>query len=279
MGVFGGPRGCCRRQKQGQGHRSRAHRGGFGGRPRPSPPPLPWRFRRPEELLSEARARARAPVQGPQKWFWGSPTAPPPLPGDQGGGGSTRREPRASAHSGSGNSTRGVGPRVCTHSGSGSYNGTAPLGGHDVEMSSRPSWEPTVHPYPPLSVPAPHPPPHLSSNAAPQVPARNGTALHGSHDVGVSDHPSWEPTVHPYPPISFPAPHPPPHLSSSAAPQVPAHNGTALHGSHDAGVHPTSPTSHPSWQPTAYPYPDVRPQSEHRPLPHGASDTSKGTVT
>ena len=147
------------------------------------------------------------------------------------------------------------------------------------EMSSRPSWEPTVHPYPPLSVPAPHPPPHLSSNAAPQVPARNGTALHGSHGVGVSDHPSWEPTVHPYPPISFPAPHPPPHLSSSAAPQVPAHNGTALHGSHDAGVHPTSPTSHPSWQPTAYPYPDVRPRSEHRPLPHGASDTSKGTVT
>ena len=260
-------------------------------------------------MLLEARARARTPVQGLQRWFWGSPTAlhsTPPLAfseargvvvgGKSKGKGttagptevvlgvahcprSTRREPRASAHSGSGSSTRGLGPRVCTHSGSGSYNGTAPLGGHDVEMSSRPSWEPTVHPYPPLSVPAPHPPPHLSSNAAPQVPARNGTALHGSHDVGVSDHPSWEPTVHPYPPISFPAPHPPPHLSSSAAPQVPAHNGTALHGSHDAGVHPTSPTSHPSWQPTAYPYPDVRPQSEHRPLPHGASDTSKGTVT
>ena len=112
-----------------------------------------------------------------------------------------------------------------------------------------------------------------------QVSSYNGTAPVGGHDVGMSSHPSWEPTVHPYPPLRFPAPHPPPHLSSSAAPQVPAHNGTALHGSHDAGVHPTSPTSHPSWQPTAYPYPDVRPQSEHRPLPHGASDTSKGTVT
>ena len=40
-------------------------------------PTPPWRFRRPEELLSEARAKARAPVQGPQSLFWGS--LDPPL--------------------------------------------------------------------------------------------------------------------------------------------------------------------------------------------------------
>ena len=51
-----------------------------GGRPRPSTPPPTWHFRGPEELLSEARARARAPVQGPQRWFWGSPNALPPTP-------------------------------------------------------------------------------------------------------------------------------------------------------------------------------------------------------
>ena len=53
-------------------------------------------------------------------------------------------------------------------------------------------------------------------------------------------------------------------------------NGNASLGSHDVGMHPTS---HPSWELTAHPYPNVRPQCEHRPLPHGASDTSKGTVT
>ena len=53
------------------GHRSRAHRGCFGGHSMPFPqtPPSPWQFRRPEMLLLEAKVRARAPVQGPQRSF------------------------------------------------------------------------------------------------------------------------------------------------------------------------------------------------------------------
>ena len=162
-------------------------------------------------------------------------------------------------------------------------DGLAAPGPPDPALLLSPPQEEFEVEYTPLELtpdlPPPHSPPNLGCSAAHRVSSYNGTASMGGHDVGMSSHPSWELTAHPYLPLSFPAPHPPPHLSSSAAPQVPARNRTALLRSHDAGVHPTSPTSHPSWQPTAYPYPDVRPQSEHRPLPHGATDTSKGTVT
>ena len=83
----------------------------FWGSPTALPSTPPWRFRRPEELLSEARARARAPVQGPQRWFWGSPTAPPPPPPGDKGGGGSTRRE----------------PRASTHSGgSSSTRGVGP---------------------------------------------------------------------------------------------------------------------------------------------------------